>query len=91
MGLADRFQFRTIGPPELGDAVVAARLAERYGLSHSVERVFPNDSMSYLDHVRGFTARTCGMTSIWNASSPAAPEDSFGCKGSRWRCAGGPG
>lgn len=41
-GLADRFEFRTWGAPDLADVVVAKQIAEAFGLRHMVNAIDPS-------------------------------------------------
>ena len=75
-GIADAYEFVTIGSPSLGDVAIASRLADLFGLRHHVElprRVEPAD---YETETREFVDRTAGLVNIidLHAGLPARDE-----------------
>jgi hypothetical protein len=72
-GLAQRFDYETIGPPALADVRVASELAGRFGLRHEARFVGLAPERSYADRARAFVAATGGMLNIWDLAEPDTP------------------
>lgn len=62
--LARDYEFITIGPPDLGDVVVASALAKRFGLQHHVEFLRSSAAPDYGETIRSFVAATSGLVNI---------------------------
>jgi hypothetical protein len=75
-GLADRFDFETIGPPALADVQVAEELAEAFGLRHETKFFGMRPPEPYDERIRSFIADTAGMVNLWDieAASPVRDE-----------------
>jgi hypothetical protein len=69
-GLADAFEYETIGPPDLEDVRVASELANLLGLRHEVKFLGLGSEQPYADRLRGFVATTEGMLNIWDLAAP---------------------
>ena len=75
-GLADRFDFETVGPPALADVQVAEELAQAFGLRHESKFFGMRPPEPYDERIRSFVAGTAGMVNLWDieASSPVRDE-----------------
>jgi hypothetical protein len=75
-GLADRFDFETIGPPALADVQVAEELAQAFGLRHETKFFGMKPTEPYDERIRAFIAATAGMVNLWDieAASPVRDE-----------------
>jgi hypothetical protein len=69
-GLADAFEYETIGPPELEDVRIASELANLLGLRHEVRFLGLGSKQPYADRIRRFVATTEGMLNIWDLAAP---------------------
>jgi len=76
-GIADRFFYETIGPPDLVDVEVASELAELFGLNHGVRFLGMAPSEPYEDRARWFVEATAGMVSIWDLDGTTGSPDVF--------------
>ncbi len=88
-GLADRFEYRTLGSPTIPDVVIAKRLADRFGLRHEVgldpdaqQRAASRNVRLALEHpdssarkrvLRLNVGASGGMRVAWQAQSSAPP------------------
>lgn len=72
-GLAQRFDYETIGPPTLADVRVASELADRFELRHEVRFVGLAPERSYADRARSFVTATGGMLNLWDLAEPDTP------------------
>jgi hypothetical protein len=72
-GLADRFRFRTIGPPDLPDVRIATELSRMFDLSYTAGFLNPPHTRSYAERVREFVAATGGMVSFWDLRASEGP------------------
>jgi hypothetical protein len=74
-GLADRFHFETVGPPDFVDVVIAEELARRYGLSHETRFLGTRPPEPFADRFRSFVEGTAGLVNGWELSAPPTSAD----------------
>jgi hypothetical protein len=72
-GLAQDFDYETIGPETLADVRIASELAEKLSLRHEVKFLGLAPSRPYSDRAHDFVATTGGMLNIWDLSEPDTP------------------
>ena len=66
-----RFDYLTVGPPNLPDVVVASELADRFGLAHRVEFLELLDTTPFAERATWFARATAGMVNVFDTR--AAP------------------
>lgn len=81
-GVADAFELRTYGPPEIVDVQVAASLARAVGLPHRHERRLPAEApLPYGEQLRDFVRRTNGMVVGGDARARRPPAEHLRVQG----------
>lgn len=69
-GVAQEFEYETIGPPNLADVRIAAELCEMFELRHEVKFFGLRPEKPYRDRAFDFVEATAGMVNIWDLQSP---------------------
>jgi hypothetical protein len=76
-GIAQEFDYETIGPPDLADVRIASQLAEQFKLRHEVRFHGMASAKPYADRLRDFASATAGMLNIWDLSAHDTQQDSL--------------
>jgi len=85
-GVADRFTFRTDGPPELPDVQVAERLARDLGLSYESSLRMPAGHRRYEERLHTFVEVTGGITNAWDVKAPTGGFGAVRLSGANGEC-----
>jgi hypothetical protein len=85
-GLASSVQFQTTGPQDLVDVRIAAELAQKFGLDHTVEFPTAPPEKSYGDRLREFVSATVGMTNVWHLQPIGAVDQTVHLNGTNGEC-----
>jgi hypothetical protein len=65
-GIAEGFDYETIGPPDFEDVRIASELAADFGLRHEVRFYGIAAKRSYGERLHEFVERTSGLLNGWN-------------------------
>lgn len=85
-GVADQLTFRTDGPPDLPDVLVASDLAGRLNLSYEADLRLPQQRAAYGDRLRSFVMASGGITNAWDLKTPGARRPEVRLSGLNGEC-----